>query len=525
MDTRDAHKEKRMGYLLDSLPRDSNEDPFVGQILGGVDILSDSNILQGQNRDRISPTSLNPSRIPHRNHTSSAASAPPPLFGLPQETLLSILRNLTIEELQHCQQVCKVFRKLSRTILLDFLLTPTLYNNPTTALVSAATRIPIDATNLDNHNIRHITETSHNLATMPTPSLLQDPTLFTIEFAPNDGQRVCFRCISVDRSKEQLVYQPLQGHDNWLTIILDLQRCRWLPPIHAMTATYSNGVPLPRSLPRSGGPSGGLNLFDYRTGLKREAEDRHYQHQHPFNSLVSGVSSLFSSSWRSSTKPGPEDSFTVLSIRHNMWPKEIITGSRRDRQFQWEMSDAQDDTIADREPMVCLMSEGEGSNPGHHHHNESYNPSTLKREGPENDAEGQGRSKIHRHFVGCGSYGDRSYHKENSLNTGACRCCLHHRPLRTVTAGRAGVLVPTTVAGTRGWSLEYSLESKACCPCETCEVRGMIDANGMRQQQAVDQPSEEEDESRREVRIMMQQLRVSLDWVLSGIKTRPSMAI
>ena len=434
----------------DSLPLDVNQDLSESNIFGGVDQHQ-----QGRDSNRSEDDTL------YSFHTATLTSEAPvsSLLSIPHEVLLSILRRLSIDELRRCQTVCRHLRAPCRTALLDILS----MNAQQTATTEASSAVA---------------------------------TMFFVEFTPNDGHTVHLRCASVDRVKEELLYKPVST-DNFLAIALDVRPKRpWTTHIGASSTTTSLGPSLPRLLSHPAGPSVGLNLFDYQTGLRRETD-------RPFSeSSTGGISTLFSHAWRPANESQEEDTLTILSIRHGMWRKEANIESRWDR--SWEMSDHVGVNRANTESMVCLTSDLVYPRD---------NCSSTRKRGVLFEGSEEPPSKIHRHLVDHGTNVGLS-RSDHGIPIVGCRCCLHHRPLRTFAAGPVTKRIPAALTGTRDWCLEYSLESWACCPCLVCQSRGAMDGHHHGSQEEED----EEDDGRREVRVVMDQLRVSLDWVLSGME-------
>ncbi|KAF9107424.1 hypothetical protein BGX27_008761 [Mortierella sp. AM989] len=548
-----------MQSLQDLLRSLNTEDNGKDQhLIGGNDIEYN---LMDKNKDDEHITNhfeLNPTSIIANVRANDIS------FILPAEILLNILQDLTVIQLLPCQWVSRQFRTAARTVLIDKLggnylrqryLHPLYQESQTQTMLrnDAVGSPPLPhphqssspqfSNQYDQQGQQQHQENVESLSQTGLQIQYQSPSISAQSSSPpsprqqsyhcdagyvapgnialflfpchdhtptgwQERQTVHFQCTGIDRTNEQLIFEPISPDTNdCLKFNINSWNLPTASPIlsHAGTGAMSSSSnssitsPVEASTMSSyKSPATGLDLFDYSTGQPRSNNAV----SKPM-SIDDGLGSysftdLFNYRRRSGGSGGStSEDYSVIGIKYGDWPEERQTTGR------WWGGGLQSSMT--QQSMVFLPW---AASPGGQGSTVDFQQRQIRKlhkedcDDTDRDSDDEvGYSRVHRHHMYLSSGQARKSHKQHHRYF-----CLHHDKLITdisalkVENGSkksdSKRKSSMETAGSEDLSVNYEamvVESKRCQFCLSSSCKANF-----------------------EIQVKFDQVRVSLDWILSG---------
>lgn len=451
-----------------------------------------------------------------------------PIATLPSEILISILTRLTVEQLLPMQLVSRKFRHLARTVLLAKFACTTVNNSRSSNTHDSATMTTTATTSTSN--------IPKPTTTVPDAG---DPRAISLHLFPDphhpparwhECQAVVLHCTAIDRLQEVMLFQPVDPSNNTLTILQPppFTRSQYQQPRDTGRAFRNMEVEteLMRRAVRICSPAIGFNFFDYSTGQRSRSAPSLLSSTTPLNPYIRSLGyntdtdplSRFDPTTRSPTSSNNTSmdyEHSVIGINHGGWPN-LPSPDFGGGWCHWNTTGGNDcvggssqrEMDFDEEAMLCLQ-----SNDSRRLEDSGRklamvgNKSETEMNKVINDNQ---PTKAHRYRL---FQPRRGHVRTPSRFTRYCCLHLHHNQHQHQEdkEGQGGIDVDgeekrgTTRAGNKDWWIEYRpipIESSVCQSCPQQDGHRCHRGSGGG------------------VRVEFRELRVSLDWILSGFMNK-----
>lgn len=433
------------------------------------------------------------------------------------EILISILTHLRVEQLLPIQLVSRKFRHLARTVLLDKFACTTANNSRSSNTHDSTTVTTAATTTPGSGGPRDI-----SLHLFPDPRRL--PARW------HECQTVVLHCIAIDRLQEVLLFQPVGPSNDTLTIRQQpsFTRSQYQHPRDTGMAFRNMEVEteLMRRAVRFCSPAIGLNYFDYSTGQRSRSTPSLLTSTVPLNPYIRSLGYTVDTdplsrldpttrSLTSSNDTSMDYEHSVIGIKHGGWP--ILPNQDFERGWcHWSTTgesncvsgSSQRETDSDEEMMLCLQSDDTGGLEAA----ERELAMTEKKNETEMEATNENQpTKAHRHRLLQPLHG---HGRTPSRFTRYCCLHLHHNHhrhqedkegQRAIDVGGEEEGRGTIRAGNKDWWIKCRSVPIEAPVCQSCSQQGGHRCHGG---------------SGGGVRVEFRELRVSLDWILSGFMNK-----